>query len=102
MTDGHKHRLLHIGHDFDWWPVRLLRTPIKHQRTVQNGKWHKVSVSPYPYGPCENPAHNTDTGMDSTCWVLTPLGILHRWTGLTLCTWPRPCPVHDPLPDEDS
>jgi hypothetical protein len=92
MTDGHKHRLLHIGHDFNWWPVRLLRKPVWkiHDPDLRP----KVDASPYPYAVIRE-FHG---GKARECYTLSLLGILHRWTGLTLCTWTRPCPVHDPLP----
>lgn len=99
MTDGHTHRMLHIGHDFDWWPVRVLRKPLVHRAADTNPQWRRIEASPYPYGACY--AHGYRSDGTTHCWTLSLLGILHRWTGLTLCTWPRPCPVHDPLTDED-
>lgn len=101
MTAGHKHRMLHIDHDFDWWPVRLLRKPLLHRSADTNQQWRKIEGSPYPYGACAKHSRGV-TDVNARCWVLTPLGILHRWTGLTLCTWPRPCPVHDPICPDDN
>jgi hypothetical protein len=56
---------------FDVWYVRALRRPLYHSTD-----YAAVDRSPYPYGPCAKHGH--------FCWALTPLGILHRWTGLTL------------------
>lgn len=69
MTDGHKHRTVKIRSWDAWW-VRALRKPLFHTTNVV-----RVDPSPYPYGPC---------AIHHDCWTLTPLGILHRWTGLTL------------------
>lgn len=73
---------------WDTWWVRLLRKPVRH-RFVQMGDeaWEAVDASPYPYGYC--PVHVHAPNSRLRCFVLTPLSILHRWTGLTLVT-----PVH--------
>lgn len=71
MTDGHKHRLLRVKRGGRLY--RVLRHPLWHCRDLD-----RVNRSPYPYGPC---ALSTEP---VTCWTLSPLGILHRWTGLTL------------------
>lgn len=62
---------------WDSWWVRALRKPVLHRFYLNETSRTAVRVrfSPYPYGPC--PKHHD-------CWVLTPLGILHRWTGMTL------------------
>ena len=75
MTDGHKHRHVVVP-SWDKGYVSALRRPLWHQPVFTQGTEDRVTASPYPYGPCEK-------GHDR-CWVLTPLGILHRWTGLTL------------------
>lgn len=53
---------------------RVLRKPVYHCRDIR-----RVNESPYPYRVC--PVTNWT---QPSCWVLTPLGILHRWIGLTL------------------
>lgn len=86
MTEGHKHREVKVR-SFDTRLVRLLRRPVLHVLVIfpsgneNHEAMERVDASPYPYGPCPrtDPKH-------PTCWVLTPLGILHRWTGLTLRT----------------
>lgn len=93
MTTGHEHRIAHVE-SFDAWYVQLLRIPLLHFDVRDPKQLAKVEMSPYPYGPC--PMGNVEK---PTCWVLTPLSILHRWTGLTLCNNPRPCPDHDPVAD---
>lgn len=86
MTDGHKHRLLRVK-SFDTLFVRVLRTPVWHRPALTNDAWRRIERSPYPYGPCAE--HSKGLGLDATCWVLTPLSILHRWTGLTLSNAPK-------------
>lgn len=77
MTDGHKHRHWVIK-SFDSWWVRLLRKPLW---TVHDPDLRpKVDASPYPYGVVTE-FHG---GKVRECYTLTPLGVLHRWTGLTL------------------
>lgn len=79
MTDGHKHRHVVVP-SWDRWYVRLLRKPLLHSTN-----YARVDRSPYPYGPCADPKCKNSYRMPPPdCWVLTPLGILHRWTGLTL------------------
>lgn len=81
MTTGHAHHL---------WTVkkgglvqRVLRTPLLHFNAPEGSKaMARVERSPYPYGPC--PKREGACFGHHHCWVLTPLGILHRWTGLTL------------------
>jgi hypothetical protein len=88
MTDGgrwHKHRMLHVKSLDAWWIVNWLQFPLIHKPARTTREWRKVENSPYPYGPCY-----PTMGLESPCWVLTPLGILHRWTGLTLTDAPRP------------
>lgn len=77
MTDGHKHRHLRVKSWDSWW-VRALRKPVLvvHDPDL----FERVESAPYPYGPIKE-YHG---GKVRTCWALTPLGILHRWTGLTL------------------
>lgn len=72
MTEGHKHRTVGVPARL----VPLLRWPMYHTTDMA-----KVDASPYPYGPCE-----PSKGLDSTCWYLSPLSFLHRWTGLTIRT----------------
>lgn len=81
MTEGHRHRHLHIE-TFDSWWVRLLRRPLLHRRTVSTEQLDAVEASPYPYAPCIK--------RRNACWDLTALGILHRWTGLVLDNSPKP------------
>lgn len=87
MTDGHYHRKVRVPSMEEWY-VRLLRTPIIHRLTTgADATWARIDRSPYPYGPCPPSA-----GMNASCWTLSLLGILHRWTGLTLETpAPRQC-----------
>jgi hypothetical protein len=68
---------------WDSWWVRALRVPLRHRfcRT-DDATWVAVSRSPYPYGPC--PEHTSAPHQRLHCFVLTPLSVLHRWTGLTL------------------
>ena len=73
MTSGHKHRIVTVP-SWDTWYVRLLRKPLWHCRDIR-----RVDESPYPYGPCAKTKR-----ANPTCWTLSLLGILHRWTGLTL------------------
>lgn len=84
MTVGHKHRIVHVK-SFDILPVRLIRLPV-----FSTLNQHRVDVSPYPYKELYR------VTSDVSRWGLTTFGILHRWTGLTLCNSPRPCPDHDP------
>jgi len=96
VTRGHKHRVTHIK-SFDVWWVRLIRRPLAHTTD-----YARVDLSPYPYGSCTDGGgrdvrcRNAYRHPKPDCWYLTTFGILHRWTGLTLCNWPRPCPDHDP------
>lgn len=73
MTTGHKHRHLRVR-SWDTPLVRVLRRPLWHRSDT-----NRVDASPYPYGVCPQ----TDQGAP-TCYTLSLLGILHRWTGLTL------------------
>lgn len=74
MTEGHKHRLVRVTPRV----MRLMRKPLIHCRDLD-----RVDASPYPYGPC-----NLSFGKNPTCWTLSLLSILHRWTGLTLYVGP--------------
>ena len=74
MTDGHTHRMLKVKDG--GLVVRALRYPLLHRPLSES-----VDKSPYPYGPC---LHEGDCGCADACWTLSLLGILHRWTGLTL------------------
>lgn len=80
MTTGHKHRHLVVA-SFETRLVRLLRKPLRHETNIV-----KVDVSPYPYGPCpgEKGCPHRLLHPRPDCWTLSLLGILHRWTGLTL------------------
>lgn len=79
MTDGHKHRHLHVD-SFDSWWVRALRKPLRHTTNVA-----RVDPSPYPYGMCDDPrCPNTYKHPRPDCYTLSLLGIAHRWTGLVL------------------
>lgn len=84
MTDGHKHRHIVVP-SWDRWYVRLLRKPLIHHKTLTHNQYKRIDESPYPYGPCAKHG-NRRTDPLATCWCLSPLGILHRWTGLTLVT----------------
>lgn len=54
---------------------RVLTQPIWWEADIR-----KVAQSKYPYRPAER----TASCKVVTEWCLTPLGVLHRWTGLTL------------------
>jgi hypothetical protein len=73
MTQGHKHRMITVK--AGGLVERVLRRPLFHCRHLA-----RVDASPYPYGPCPMSIEPV------TCWTLSALGILHRWTGLTLYT----------------
>lgn len=67
MTAGHKHRHLHVGRDS--WVISLLTRPtLLVVGTQYAGKSRMV------FGPTKRPDR----------WRLSPLGLLHAWTGLTL------------------
>ena len=68
MTTGHKHR--HLKVKKGGLIFRVLRKPLWYTRDVD-----RVDASPYPYGLSE-----------SRGYYLSLLGVLHRWTGLTLDT----------------
>jgi len=78
MTEGHKHRHVMVP-SWDVWYVRLLRVQLIHRRDVE-----AVDKSPYPYGMCREKCPPGCQGRHGPCYALSPLGILHRWTGLTL------------------
>lgn len=79
MTEGHKHWMLDAPSTDVWW-VRLLRRPLRHTTNTA-----RVDPSPYPYGVCDSPrCPHTYERPRPTCYYLSLLGILHRWTGLTL------------------
>ena len=82
MTDGHKHRHLHVS-SFDTWWVRLLRRPVYaiHDPDL----FPRVDTSPYPYREVKH-FHGSHP---QTCWELTSLSVLHRWTGLVLDDGPK-------------
>lgn len=77
MTPGHKHRTLAVQDGRRL--VRFLRRPRWSTRDAR-----RVNRSPYPYGV--NPS--TNHLVDET-YYLSILGVLHRWTGLTLEVGPR-------------
>lgn len=78
VTDGHKHRMLRVNVHSRL--VRWLRKPLRHSTN-----YPRVDRSPYPYRPCTDERCWTRYRHPRPdCWVLTPLSILHRWTGLTL------------------
>jgi hypothetical protein len=69
MTENHKHRLVQINPG--GWLYRFLRKP----------RWFvydrvKAEKSAYPYGVVSN--------VVPPMYYLSLLGVLHRWTGLTL------------------
>lgn len=72
MSAGHAHRHVRVPHTRVWY-VRALRAPLVHVRNRA-----RVEASPYPYGECPYSPRPV------ACWTLSALGILHRWTGLTL------------------
>lgn len=74
MTSGHKHRIVSVKRD------GLVHRVLKCQVFVTSDL-DRVDRSPYPYGPV---ADEGATGENSEEWYLSLLGILHRWTGLTL------------------
>lgn len=65
MSEGHKHREVTVKRGR---LVRFLTKPRWHTHDIV-----RVDASPYPYG-------------QSRCggYYLSILGVLHRWTGLTL------------------
>lgn len=69
MTPGHKHRNVKVR--ADGWILYLLRRP-----TLLVVGAERAGKSRLVYGPTKRPDR----------WRLTPLGLLHRWTGLTLIT----------------
>lgn len=85
MTEGHKHRHIHVPFPFPFY-VRSLRWGILHTRNLE-----RVEKSPYPYGPCSK--REGPCAGHRECWTLSALGILHRWTGLTI--------EFDPSPEEE-
>lgn len=89
MTDGHKHRIVTVT-SWDRWYVRALRAPLWHCSDLP-----RVDASPYPYGPC--PKREGACSGHRECWTLSTLGILHRWTGLTLYLPEKP---EEAVPDE--
>lgn len=84
MTDGHKHREVRINPNTHvGGAVRaFLCKPRYHTTDVP-----KVDASPYPYGMCRD--HWSDNGV-ITCYYLSILSVLHRWTGLTLLMKDKP------------
>lgn len=84
MTPGHRHRTLKVNPD--GMALRILTRPL-----ITLGREHleRVEASPYPYGVLiegqrlrgNRLSHLPDP---REVYVLTALGILHRWTGLTL------------------
>lgn len=68
MTDGHKHRVVRVKKGS--LVYRLLRYPL-----IFTDDRARVEESPYPYG---------ESAVTSGVYYLSLLGILHRWTGLTL------------------
>lgn len=70
--------MLTVRGPYVWW-VKLLRKPVFHSRDLP-----RVDASPYPYCPCPLTDKN-----NPTCWTMSTLSVLHRWTGLTLFykTW---------------
>lgn len=78
MPEGHKHRVWRVP-SFDVWYVRLLRLPLLHRTVVTPEQHRAVDRSPYPYGLC-----TSSEAYGIKCYTLSPLGVLHRWFGLTL------------------
>jgi hypothetical protein len=76
MTEGHRHRIVSVP-SWDVWYARALRWPLLHSTNQR-----RVERSSYPYGPCTK-REGSCLG-HRECWTLSTLGILHRWTGLTL------------------
>lgn len=80
MTAGHKHRTLHLSPTS---PIlHLLRTPLMTHRDADAAEqsrwtWAEVTI----------PACPGDLG--GRQFTLTPLGILHTLTGLTIDTSPK-------------
>lgn len=80
MTDGHKHRYLHVGVNSTL--LHLLRTPLVHsadREAVEKSKW--------VWGADRSDIISGDGPVRYvTTYRLTVLGILHTLTGLTVCT----------------
>lgn len=69
MTSGHEHRKVEVA--ADGWIVYLLTRPTL---LVVGTKY--ADKSRMVFGPTDKPDR----------WRLSPLGLLHGWTGLTLTT----------------
>jgi hypothetical protein len=80
MTEGHRYREVPVSRDS--LLARVFTRPVWHTRNLP-----RVDASPYPYGPCPGVIG---------CWYLSPLSILHRWTGLTLRYPDLPPPPEEP------
>jgi hypothetical protein len=79
----HKHQMLTVKSPSVWW-VRLLRKPIFHTYDVP-----RMDRSLYPFCPCAKHGFGSADIATATCWTMSTLSVLHRWTGLTLFykTW---------------
>lgn len=73
MTAGHKHRVVRTRAGSRLY--RVLRKP-RYVTTNQR----RVERSPYPYSPLPS----RERVVEPDRYYLSLLGILHRWTGLTL------------------
>ena len=76
MTAGHKHRVVRVKPD--GWVLRALTKPLYW--VCDPDELPRVDASRYPYGEKKRFLG----GKAYTCWYLSALSILHRWTGLTL------------------
>lgn len=72
MTVGHKHRVVRVRRGGRWTGFL-----IKPRYKTKDKK--RVDSSPYPYGCLFTPPNTPDQ-----IYYLSILGVLHRWTGLTL------------------
>lgn len=74
MTEGHKHRVVRLK---DGWLYRALKHPLAWSRDYE-----RLDASPYPWRAKNEQAFKD--GLREQPYCLSLLGILHRWTGLTI------------------
>lgn len=77
MTDGHRHR--HVRLPRHGALLHLLQTPLA--RTADE---HRADTSRWAWGADREPLGGDGPVRYTTVYTLTPLGILHTLTGLTI------------------
>lgn len=85
MTEGHRHRTLHLPAGSA--RLHLLQTPLA--RTANPDRANK---SRWVWGAEQEPVAGDGPVRYATTYVLTPLSILHTITGLTIHTTPQDTP----------